>query len=205
MKFSYFHTIKPSIDLMLSVFALLLLSPLLLVVTVLIKLESKGPVFYSQDRLGKNGRIIRLLKFRSMTHRPERKPGEGGEIIGDNSEVTIVGKYIRRFKIDELPQIINVISGDLSFIGPRPSLPELIKKFDFYGKKRLSVRPGCSGLAQIHGNIHLSWPERWKYDAFYVDHLSFKLDLKIFYTTLLIIFFGEDRFIVPFHEFIQRQ
>lgn len=201
----YQSHLKRFIDLLLSGVALCLVSPLLLLVACLIKLDDQGPVFYGQERLGLGGQIIQIYKFRSMTHRPQRKPGEAGELFGQNSEITSIGRFIRRLKIDELPQLICVFTGQMSLIGPRPCLPELASEFNESGRKRLSVRPGCSGLAQVNGNIHLSWPERWKYDAYYVDHVSFSLDVKIALKTLWLILKGEERFVVPFDVFIAGQ
>lgn len=183
---------KRLFDFILALLSLLLLSPLLFLSGLLVSFTSKGPIFFKQDRLGKNGKIFKLYKFRSMTHK-KRKSHE--QIFGDNPEVTFVGKHLRRLKIDELPQLLNVFKGDMSFVGPRPCLPELKEVFDENGKERLKVRPGLSGLAQINGNIYLSWPERWKYDAEYVKQQSFILDLRIIFKTLLIVIFGEDKFI----------
>lgn len=184
--------LKRSFDLLLSVISILILSPFLILSGLLISLTSKGPVFFKQDRLGKGGKVFKLYKFRTMTHK-KRESKE--QVFGDSPEVTFVGKFLRRLKIDELPQLINVLKGNMSFVGPRPCLPELKEEFDENGKLRLKVRPGLSGLAQINGNIYLSWPERWKYDAEYVKQQSIILDLKIIFKTFLIVLFGEDKFI----------
>jgi lipopolysaccharide/colanic/teichoic acid biosynthesis glycosyltransferase len=117
------------------------------------------------------------------------------EIFADDPEVTTVGKFLRRFKLDELPQLINVLTGDMSLVGPRPGMPEQLKELDENGIKRLEVYPGLTGLAQINGNIYLVWPERWKYDRHYVEYISFMLDLKIILKTVLIVFQGEKKFI----------
>lgn len=117
------------------------------------------------------------------------------EILKNDAEVTRVGKILRRFKIDELPQLINVLKGDMSLVGPRPGLPRQINEFNDDGIFRIQVRPGLTGLAQINGNIHLSWPERWKYDRHYVENVSFLLDLKIIFKTFFIIIYGEDKFV----------
>ncbi len=205
MKFNYQSLFKPIFDISLAFILLLLLFLFLFLVAILIRLDSKGPIFYTQDRLGKDGKVFKLLKFRSMVHRLNRKPGESGEIIsGDHPEITNIGKFIRRFKIDELPQLINILKGDLSLVGPRPCLPELREQFNENGEFRLLVKPGCTGLAQIYGNIYLPWPERWKYDAYYVKNISFLLDLKIILKTLYLIFVGEDKFFLPFDDFIGR-
>lgn len=205
MKFNYKIAIKPVFDIMAGLAALLALTPFFFLVAVSIRLDSRGPIFYVQDRLGKNGKIFKLFKFRSMTHRPDRKPGEAGELITNvNAEITRVGEIIRRLKIDELPQLINILKGDLSLVGPRPCLPELQKKFDENGRSRLLVKPGCTGLAQIHGNIHLPWPERWKYDAYYAENISFLSDIEIIAKTFRIIFVGEDKFSMSFATFLQK-
>jgi lipopolysaccharide/colanic/teichoic acid biosynthesis glycosyltransferase len=155
-------------------------------------LTSSGPVFFTQNRLGKNAAIFKLYKFRTMTNK-ERKADH--EIFADDPEVTTVGKFLRRFKIDELPQLINVLTGTMSLVGPRPGMPEQLKELDENGIKRLNVSPGLTGLAQINGNIYLEWPERWKYDRSYVENISFMLDLKIILKTVLIVFQGEKRFV----------
>lgn len=198
----YAQSLKRILDVIVTIPALMSLAPLFLIVAVLIKLEDRGPVFYGQKRLGRNGKQIDILKFRSMTHRLSRKPGEAGELVGSHEEITTIGAWIRRLKIDELPQLLSVIKGDMSIIGPRPCLPEQINEFDDNGHKRLLVRPGCSGLAQVYGNIHLPWKERWKYDAYYVEHLSFWLDVKILLRTVYLLVVDEKKLMTPFESFI---
>ena len=182
---------KRSLDLALSILAFLLLTPILVLVAVLVSLSSRGPVLFVQERLGMNGKIFRLYKFRTMVHRT-RIPDH--EIIGRDPEVTSVGYWLRRFKIDELPQIFNVIKGDMSIVGPRPALPAQLEEYNELALRRLTVRPGLTGLAQVNGNIHLSWLERWQYDAFYVENLSFWLDIKIIIRTIAVVLFGEKFF-----------
>lgn len=175
-------------DFLIALCAVIALSPLLLLVAVAVKCESNGPLFYTQKRLGYKGQIFELLKFRSMTNK-ERDPSV--QVLGNEMEVTRVGKIIRRLKIDELPQLINVLKGDMSIVGPRPCLSSLQKDFNEDGKARLKVRPGLTGLAQINGNIHLSWEERWKFDRHYVETHNLLLDLKIILNTVLIVLLGE--------------
>lgn len=179
---------KRTIDFLIALCAVIVLSPLLLLVAIAIKLESKGPLFYTQKRLGYTGQVFELLKFRSMTNK-EHDPSV--QIFGDEMDVTRVGKIIRRLKIDELPQFINVLKGDMSIVGPRPCLPSLQNDFNEDGKARLIVRPGLTGLAQINGNIHLSWEERWKFDRHYVENHNLLLDIKIILNTVLIVVLGE--------------
>jgi lipopolysaccharide/colanic/teichoic acid biosynthesis glycosyltransferase len=198
----YERILKRILDVILTVPALIALAPLFLVVAVLIKLEDSGSVFYGQKRVGRNGKTIDILKFRSMSYRLTRIPGEAGELVGANDEITNIGRWIRRLKIDELPQLFSVVTGDMSIIGPRPCLPENVSEFDVNGHKRLLVRPGCSGLAQVYGNIYLPWKERWKYDAYYVDHISLLLDMKILLRTVYLIIVDEKKLVVPYETFI---
>jgi lipopolysaccharide/colanic/teichoic acid biosynthesis glycosyltransferase len=118
-----------------------------------------------------------------------------GNLLPDAERLTHLGTFLRRFKVDELPQLFNVLNGDMAVVGPRPGLPAQIAEYDDIGRKRLLVRPGLTGLAQTNGNIFLSWRERWQYDAFYVEHLSFMLDLRLIGRTLAIVIFGEHKFV----------
>jgi undecaprenyl phosphate N,N'-diacetylbacillosamine 1-phosphate transferase len=184
---------KRALDILCAILALVVFSPVWLVVILLIKLDSRGPIFYWQERLGLGGRIIRVAKFRTMTDRlrvPDR------EILPTDSELTRVGGWLRRFKIDEWPQIWNILKGEMSIIGPRPALVRQRTEFDDAGRRRLLVRPGLSGLAQVYGNIYLTWPERWQYDARYVDTLSFRLDVWIILRSASVMIRGEEKFLV---------
>lgn len=185
---------KRLLDLILTVPALIVITPLLLLVIVLIKLDSPGPAFFFQERLGRGGRVFRILKFRTMTDR-QRIPDR--DIFGRDPEVTRMGYWLRRFKIDELPQLINVVLGDMSIVGPRPYLPRQLAEYDNRSRRRLDVNPGLTGLTQVNGNIHLSWEDRWAYDVEYVDNLAFLLDLRIIVRTVLVVILGEGRFHQP--------
>lgn len=185
--------LKRIFDLVLSLLVSILFFPFLILLALIIKIESKGPVFFHQERVGKNLKHFYVLKLRTMTHKKRKvskKP-----VIGKTEDVTQVGYFLRRFKIDELPQVFNVLKGDMSIVGPRPSVPEQLKTMTSKQKSRYNVRPGLTGFAQVSGNIHLSWPERFKYDLQYVDNISFMVDFKIILKTFLIIFKGEDKFI----------
>ena len=183
---------KRLLDLFLSILALIVLAPFFLIAAVLIRLESPGPVFYIQDRLGMHGKIFRAYKFRTMTHKT-RTPDH--EIHPGDPELTRVGAFLRRYKLDELVQVFNVLSGEMSWVGPRPALPRQLAEYDANGRKRLLVKPGMSGLAQVHGNIYLSWPERWVYDAKYVEACSLRLDLWIIWRTIAVMIVGEEKFL----------
>jgi len=166
--------------------------PVLFVTAVLIRLDSRGPVFYVQQRLGRYGVTFFTYKFRTMTHR-DRSSTE--EILPGHSEVTRIGNVLRRFKIDELPQLFNILKGEMSLVGPRPALPDHIHDYDDNGLRRLLERPGMTGLAQVNGNIYLSWPERWFYDARYVDSISFAGDMRIIVRTLSVVCHGEESYL----------
>jgi lipopolysaccharide/colanic/teichoic acid biosynthesis glycosyltransferase len=160
-----------------------------LIISVLtIKLTSKGPIFFKQERLGRGGRLFKIYKFRTMTDNIRKFDVQ---IDSYNNEITFYGKFARGFKIDEMPPLINVLKGDLSIVGPRPCLPSLQSKFNEDGRARLLVRPGLTGLAQVNGNIYLSWEERWKLDSEYVKNQSLLLDAKIILRTVVVVFLGE--------------
>ncbi len=180
------------IDILASLLIVICLFPLFLFLYCLVKLDSRGPFFFKQERLGYLGKTFKVYKIRTMIDK-QRKVHK--EVFVGNSEVTKVGGVLRRFKIDEIPQILNVLIGDMSLVGPRPGLVSQLNELDENGKFRLNVKPGLTGLAQVNGNIYLSWPERWKYDKYYVDHLSFPMDLSIGLKTILIVFKGEEKFI----------
>lgn len=184
---------KRLFDFFISFAILLLLFPLFIIVAVLIKLDSKGPIFYLQSRVGENGRVLRIYKLRTMTNK-ERDPNVKQTYLQD-PDITRIGGLLRRFKIDELPQIWNVFIGDMSLVGPRPALPSLYEKFGEIAKKRCEVRPGMTGWAQVNGNIYLPWEERLCLDREYVDRMSFMLDLRILVKTVAIVLFGEEKYI----------
>lgn len=184
--------LKPLFDFIAALFCLILVLPLLLIVSVLIKVDSKGPVFFKQKRLGYNGTVFTILKLRTMTN---KKRISNREIFKDDPEVTKVGKILRRYKIDELPQIFNILIGNMSFIGPRAGLPEQYLDYNETARVRLKVKPGLTGKAQVNGNIYLSWEERWKLDKEYVETLSFINDLRILMKTFLVISLGEEKFL----------
>jgi undecaprenyl phosphate N,N'-diacetylbacillosamine 1-phosphate transferase len=178
-------------DIVLAGLALAALLPLLLVFGLLVVIDSPGPALFKQDRLGHNGRVFKLYKFRTMTNAPRVV---NAEVRADNPELTRIGRWLRRFKVDELPQLWNVLRGDMSIVGPRPAMPEQEQILNADGRRRLEVRPGLTGLAQVSGNIHLSWEQRWRLDRQYVENLSFMLDVRIILRTVAVIAMGEERF-----------
>ena len=182
---------KRLLDIGVALPLLILAAPCLFVFAVVIRLDSRGPILWIQSRLGQDGRLFRAIKFRTMTHRPSRVPRQ---VFGRDPEVTRVGYWLRRFKIDEWPQLLNVLRGEMSLVGPRPALPEQLSLYDRNSRQRLDVRPGLTGLAQVHGNIYLTWPRRWRFDRLYCRRLSFGLDLWILARTVAVVLFGERRF-----------
>lgn len=184
--------IKRFLDIVIALSVIIFLFPFFIIIYVLVKIDSSGNFFFFQERLGFKGEIFRIYKIRTMF---DKERVADREILKGDQEVTKIGYYLRRFKIDELPQILNVLKGDMSIVGPRPCLPQQQNDFNEDGKIRLKVLPGLTGLAQINGNIHLSWEQRWKYDREYVERQSFFLDLNIILKTFLILINGEDKYL----------
>jgi lipopolysaccharide/colanic/teichoic acid biosynthesis glycosyltransferase len=185
---------KRLFDLVAGAIALALVWPLLLLIAILIRATSRGPAFFRQGRLGRNATVFEAWKFRTMTDKP-RVP-DTIQYTGDPNEVTPVGRILRRTKLDELPQIFNVLMGHMSLVGPRPQLPIQLSEFDENAKLRLLVRPGLTGMAQTHGGVGLTWPERWSYDAEYVRRLSFMLDLRLIARTFGVLVHGEEKYLI---------
>ena len=169
---------------------MIILLPIFAIIGILIKLDSKGPVFFVQDRAGKDGKIFRAYKLRTMVDNAE-KIGLGYEIAKDDSRITRVGKHLR-WGIDELPQLINVFKGEMSMVGPRPALPHQVEKYSKRGRRRLEVKPGITGWALVNGRNVLSWPERIKLDVWYINHWSIWLDLKILFKTIWVVIFTRE-------------
>lgn len=184
--------IKRFLDIVIAFSVIIFLLPFFLIIYVFVKIDSSGDFFFFQERLGYKGKVFRIFKIRTMF---DKERVADREILKGDLEVTKIGYYLRRFKIDELPQIINVLKGDMSLVGPRPCLPQQQIDFNEDGRIRLKVVPGLTGLAQINGNIHLSWEQRWKYDREYVERQSFILDLNIILKTFLILINGEDKYL----------
>jgi len=180
---------KRFLDLSMSLSGLLFLSPLFLLVAVWLHFANKGAgVFFFQERPGKGERLFRLVKFKTMTD--ER--GSDGQLLPDAQRLTKTGKFIRAASLDELPQLWNVLRGDMSLIGPRPLLPSYLPWYTERERLRHSVRPGITGWAQVHGRSHTSWDDKLEYDAWYAEHVSLLLDLRIIGRTIGYVFSGRD-------------
>ncbi|WP_084715725.1 sugar transferase [Virgibacillus sp. SK37] len=189
-KFNLF--IKRTLDILGSGLGLLIISPLLIIVTILIKVTMPGPVFFKQDRVGKNMKGFQILKFRTM--KVDTEAEKNLDFSKDEDRITTLGKVLRRTKIDELPQLLNVFLGDMSLVGPRPTVMVQVENYTKYEEQRLNMRPGMTGLAQVNGNITLPWEQRIEYDIEYIKKFSFLLDCKILIKTVAIVLFGEAKF-----------
>ena len=176
----YQHCFKRIIDFSIALVALLVIWPFLVVIYIWLTIANKGAgaIFY-QERPGKDEKIFRMMKFKSMTDERDAK----GNLLPDKDRITAVGKFVRKTSIDELPQLINVLKGDMALIGPRPLLPEYLPFYTERERLRHTVRPGISGWAQVNGRNHVLWEERFEYDAYYAEHLSFAMDIRIIIMT----------------------
>lgn len=184
----YKHFFKRLIDFILVLCVLLVIWPILLIITVWLHFANKGAgAFFTQDRPGKNGKIFKVIKYKTMTDERDAD----GNLLPDADRLTKVGRFVRSTSIDELPQLINVLKGDMALIGPRPLLPQYLPLYSPEQARRHEVRPGITGLAQINGRNAISWTKKFEYDVWYVDHCSFLLDLKIVFLTIKKVFIRE--------------
>ncbi|MBK8486689.1 MAG: sugar transferase [Bacteroidetes bacterium] len=177
----YQHFIKYAIDFLAAFFLLLLLSPLLLFISIILYFTNNKSIFFRQDRPGYMEKKIRIVKFKSMNDNKD----SNGDLLPDNKRLTAFGKFIRKTSIDELPQLWNVLTGDMSLIGPRPLLYKYLPLYSDEQRRRHLVRPGITGWAQVNGRNTISWNEKFKLDVYYVDNISLCLDIKIFWMTLI--------------------
>ena len=173
--------LKRAMDFVASLTALIILSPLIALSALLVKISDGGSVLFKQRRPGKDGKIFTVYKFRTMSEKTE---DENGRELSDVERMTKIGSFLRKTSLDELPQFFNVLKGDMSFIGPRPLLCEYLELYTPYQMRRHEVLPGISGLAQVNGRNAITWEEKFDYDVYYVDHMSFLLDLKILFKTI---------------------
>lgn len=184
----YKHFFKRLIDFILVLCVLLVIWPILLIITVWLHFANKGAgAFFTQDRPGKNGKIFKVIKYKTMTDERDVE----GDLLPDADRLTKVGRFVRSTSIDELPQLINVLKGDMALIGPRPLLPQYLPLYSPKQARRHEVRPGITGWAQVHGRNAISWTKKFEYDVWYVDHCSFLLDLKIVFLTIKKVFIRE--------------
>lgn len=183
----YRTIVKPSFDITVAAIALIITSPVILLVVVCLSIINRGKVWFVQPRPGRNEKIFRVIKFKTMTDERD----EAGNLLPDAKRLTPFGKFVRRTSLDELPQLINVLKGDMSFVGPRPLLVEYLPLYNSRQKRRHDVKPGITGWAQVNGRNAISWQRKFEYDIYYVDHQSFWLDIKILLMTVLKVFRAE--------------
>jgi len=190
---------KRIFDLILSLIALPFWFIILILVAPIIYFQDKGPIFYNAPRLGKDGEIFKMYKFRSMkVNAPDIRNEDGSTFNSeDDPRLTKIGKFIRKTSLDETPQLLNIIKGDMSIIGPRPDLPEHRKLYEENEERKLEVRPGVSGYNQAYFRNTVPWKERIQHDIYYIDHLSLWLDIKIFFKTAVSVLKREDIYVVP--------
>ena len=176
----YKKFIKRFLDFILSLMALIILSPILLIIYILVRIKLGKPAIFKQERPGKNEKIFTLYKFRTMTDEKDKD----GKLLPDEKRLTKFGKILRSTSLDELPELVNILKGDMSIVGPRPLLVEYLPLYNEEQKRRHEVRPGLTGLAQVSGRNSLSWEEKFKNDVYYVDHISLWEDIKIILKTV---------------------
>jgi len=180
----YNPTFKHILDFSVAFFCFILLLPLFILLTIVLFIANEGKPFYSQSRPGKQGHIFQVIKFKTMND----KRGANGDLLPDAERLTTIGAFIRKTSLDEIPQLLNVIKGDMSLIGPRPLLVQYLHLYNEHQMRRHEVRPGITGWAQVNGRNAISWEQKFDYDVWYVDNISFWLDMKILFLTIKKVF-----------------
>lgn len=184
----YKHVFKRLVDFLLALVAFILLSPIFVVVTLVLLFANNGKPFFFQKRPGKNNKTFAIIKFKTMNDRKDSQ----GQLLPDADRLTAFGTFVRKTSLDEIPQLLNVIKGDMSLIGPRPLLVQYLELYNETQIRRHEVRPGITGWAQVNGRNAISWQKKFEYDVWYVENLSFILDLKIIFRTILKVIKSED-------------
>ncbi|MFV8356749.1 sugar transferase [Flavobacterium sp. XS1P32] len=183
----YNFFLKRVIDFSCAIMGLLLLSPLFIIATIGLYFANQGKPFFFQSRPGKEERIFKIIKFKTMN---DKKDGTG-KLLSDGERLTKIGTFVRKTSLDEIPQLLNIVKGDMSLIGPRPLLPEYLPLYDDVQKRRHEVKPGITGWAQVNGRNTISWQQKFEYDVWYVENLNFFLDIKILFLTVKKVFKSE--------------
>ncbi|WP_298488398.1 sugar transferase [uncultured Maribacter sp.] len=178
---------KAIVDFFVALIALLILSPVFISITIFLYFANQGKPFFYQERPGKNGKVFKIIKYKSMND----KKDESGKLLPDFKRLTTVGKFVRKYSLDEIPQLLNVLKGDMSIVGPRPLLVSYLPLYNENQRKRHNVKPGITGLAQVNGRNALSWDQKFKYDIKYVENISFMLDVKILLKTVKKVFISD--------------
>ena len=177
----YTSVVKPLADFFAALIGLVILSPFFILITILLFIANNGKPFFFQLRPGKNGVIFKIVKFKTMNDKKDAKE----QLLPDGQRLTAVGSFVRKTSLDEIPQLINVLKGDMSLVGPRPLLTNYLHLYTDFQNRRHEVKPGITGWAQVNGRNAISWDKKFEYDVWYVDHISFILDLKILFKTML--------------------
>ena len=183
----YPKIIKPILDFSIAFFALLLLSPIFILVTLFLAIANNGKPFFIQTRPGKNEQLFNIIKFKTMNDKKDKN----AKLLSDDKRLTNIGKIVRKTSLDEIPQLINVLKGEMSLIGPRPLLPEYLPLYNKEQKKRHQVKPGITGWAQINGRNAISWEDKFNFDVWYVDNISFLTDVNIIFKTIKKVIISE--------------
>jgi len=184
----YKNFIKRIVDIIVSFIAIIIFSPVILLLIIILFINNKGNPFFTQRRPGKDEKIFPIIKFRTMTNQKDIQ----GKLLPDADRLTPVGKMIRKTSLDELPQLLNVLTGSMSLIGPRPLLPEYLPLYSGDQKRRHQVKPGITGWAQVNGRNTITWTKKFEYDLWYIDNLSFLLDIKILFMTAMKVIMSKD-------------
>ena len=184
----YRNTLKPLLDYSMALIAIIILLPIIIITTILLYIANSGKPFFFQIRPGKNEKLFNIIKFKTMNDKKDRN----GQLLPDTYRFTTIGKVIRKTSIDELPQLFNILNGDMSLIGPRPLIPEYLPYYKTNEKNRHTVKPGITGLAQVNGRNNVEWDTRLKLDIDYVDNLSFKMDFSILIKTIYNVITSKD-------------
>lgn len=184
----YKNFIKRILDFIFTLIGLIVSSPIFLLLIVILIISNRGSCFFFQKRPGKKGKIFKVIKFKTMNDKKDKE----GNLLSDDKRLTKLGKFVRKTSLDELPQLINVLKGDMSLIGPRPLLPEYLPLYNDIQNKRHNIKPGITGWAQINGRNAISWTKKFELDVWYVENISFKLDVKILFQTILKVIKKED-------------
>lgn len=197
----YQNYIKRIIDFTVAFFGLIIISPIFLIITIVLYFANQGKPFFFQERPGLNEKIFKVIKFKSMNDKRDKN----GNLLPDNQRLTRVGNFVRKTSLDEIPQLINVLKGDMSLIGPRPLLVSYLDYYNDFEKQRHLVRPGITGWAQVNGRNAISWSEKFKLDVFYVKNISFALDCKIILKTIKNVMTSKDISIEPIEKFFEEK
>lgn len=183
--------IKSILDFIFSLLFLIILLPVFIIIATAIKLDSKGSAFFIQERVGKDGKLFKVYKFRTMYQNNQQVKSDNYYTEENDPRITKVGRFLRKTSLDELPQLINIIKGEMSFIGPRPTLKYQVDQYNEFQLQRLKMKPGVTGWAQVNGRNSIPWPDRIKYDVYYVNNYSLLFDLKILLKTIKVVLYHE--------------